>query len=436
MSVERRSRYIEPAARFDVGLDNLSPRERLLSDLLYSAALDMKPIYGRQLNVKFPGANLYPKDSTREEIERAAKTNLNILSEYTVVKRKGKMLIAIPYHVEYEKLLKSPSEKLKRAAEITDDSLFAKYLSLRADSLVDGDYEKSDSAWLAIPHEPIVDIVIGPYDRYLDELFSRKYTYQGWSGIKNVEKTEEAQQYVDAFLKDYGWQGSPVKARVDNTRILATIRWNANSLPCQREWREKYGNKITIFDPSFSQNFENRLPILHGIWEQSTSERKENLERVARIFLFGHEASHPVIRREGDEERLKSYYSVVSEQYCDTNSVNVARKLIGMQLSEQEWNLLIPSLLASGVVRYRNARGQAIFSTYMRGEAATVNFLLSEGSIAIQNSTLKTSTERVVEGISKLAAQLEYLMGEGTEEDSRRFYEQYGNVDIFARFTT
>jgi len=49
MSVEKRSRYIEPAARFDVVLNNLSPRERLLSDLLYSAALDMKPIYDRQL---------------------------------------------------------------------------------------------------------------------------------------------------------------------------------------------------------------------------------------------------------------------------------------------------------------------------------------------------------------------------------------------------
>jgi len=377
---------------------------------------------------------LYPKDATREEIEKAAETNPNILSEYTVVKRRGKMLIDIPYHVEYEKLLKSPSDKLKRAAEVTDDSLFAKYLLLRAESLVDGDYEKSDLAWLAIPYEPVVDIVIGPYDRYLDELFSRKYTYQGWSGIKNVEKTEEAQQYVDAFLKEYGWQGSPVKARVDNTRILATIRWNANSLPCQKEWREKYGNKITIFDPSFSQNFENRLPILHEIWKQSASESKESLERVARIFLFGHEASHPVVRREGDEERLKSYYSIVSEQYCDTNSVNVASNLTGMQLSEQEWNLFILSLLASGIVRHRNARGQTISSAYMRGEAATVNFLLSEGGISIQNSTLKTSPERLVEGISKLAAQLEYLMSEGTEEDSRRFYEQYGNVDVFERF--
>lgn len=434
MSVEKRSRYVEPAARFDVALNNLSPRERLLSDLLYSAALDMKPIYNRQLNATFPGANLYPKDATREEIEIAAQTNPNILSEYTVVKRRGGILIAVPYHVEYGRLLKSPSEKLKRAAEMTDDAFFANYLFLRAESLVDGDYEKSDSAWLAISHEPVVDIVIGPYDRYLDELFSRKYTYQGWSGIKNVEKTEEAQQYVDAFLKEYGWQGSPVKARVDNTRILATIRWNANSLPCQKEWREKYGNKITIFDPSFSQNFENRLSILHRIWKQSISEKKENLERVARIFLFGHEASHPVIRREGDEERLKSYYSVVSEQYCDTNSVNVARKLIGMQLSEQEWDLLIPSLLASGVVRYRNVRGQAISSTYMRGETATVNFLLSEGGISIQNSTLKTSHERLVEGISKLATQLEYLMSEGTEEDSRRFYEQYENVGVFARF--
>lgn len=436
MSVEKRSRYIEPAAHFDIALNNLSPRERLLSDLLYSAALDMKPIYDRQLNAKFPGANLYPKDTTREEIERAAETNPNILSEYTVVKRRKGVLIAVPYHVEHEKLLKSPSEKLKRASEISDDSLFAKYLLLRSESLVDGDYEKSDSAWLAIPHEPIVDIVIGPYDRYLDELFSRKYTYQGWSGIKNVEKTEEAQQYVDAFLKEYGWQGSPVKARVDNTRVLATIRWNANSLPCQKEWRVKYGNKITIFDPSFSQNFENRLSILHEIWEKSTSERKEDLERVARIFLFGHEASHPVIRREGDEERLKSYYSVVSEQYCDTNSVNVARKLIGIQLSEQEWNLLIPSLLASGIVRYRNARGQTISSTYLRGEAATVNFLLSEGSIAIQNNALKTSPERLVEGILKLAEQLEYLMSEGTEEDSRRFYEKYGNADTFARLAS
>lgn len=433
MSVDRRSHYIEPAVRFDIGLNNLSLRDRRLSNLLYSAALDMRPIYDSQLNTRFPGANLYPTDATREEIESAAVTSPSILSEYTVVKKSGGRLIAVPYHVEYGEMLKSPSEKLKRAADMTDDSSFANYLLLRAQSLVDGDYEKSDSAWLTIPHEPTADIVIGPYDRYLDGLFSRKYTYQGWSGIKNSEKTEEAQQYVDAFLEETGWQGSPVKARVDNTRILATIQWSANNLPCQREWREKYGNKITIFDPSFSRNFENRLPILHRIWESSASEKKEDLERVGRIFLLGHETSHPVVRRVGDEERLKSYYSVVSEQYCDVNSVSIARQLIGKQLSEQEWNLLIPSLLASGVARYRDAQGQTIASTYMKGEAATLNFLLSERAIATSNNVLSMSPERVVEGISKLGAQLEYLMSEGTEEDSRSFYEQYGNADTFVQ---
>ncbi|MBI2598599.1 hypothetical protein HYW40_00005, partial [Candidatus Curtissbacteria bacterium] len=335
--------------RFEIQLSGLTEVERQLSERLVEAAVGTAPIYEEQQNDLFPGANLYPHDATAKEIEEAANQNPEILSEYTTVKRAGDgKLTAIPYHHQYHQLLVPVVEKLIEAAEICEDQDLKNYLILRSQSLLDGDYEKSEKVWIANP-EPTVDIVIGPYDRYIDKLFSRKYAYLSWSGIIDREQTQEAQQFINSFLAVYGWNGSPIRARVDKTRIfsgLASIGWSANNLPCQADWREKYGSKVTIFAPSFHARFQNRLAALHSILPASKEFEDDHLEGVSRIFLFAHETCHPLIRRPGDESRLKGQYSTVSELYCDLLGIHVAKNLIGRRLSEQDWYLLMPTFIS------------------------------------------------------------------------------------------
>lgn len=82
---------------------HLSESDRVVSNLLNGACGDIATIYDLQENNQYFGANLYPHDATKEEIEESAKENPLILSEYTLVTRdtKGK-LVTIPYHEQFK----------------------------------------------------------------------------------------------------------------------------------------------------------------------------------------------------------------------------------------------------------------------------------------------------------------------------------------------
>mgnify|MGYP001562353867 CR=1 FL=1 len=92
--------------KFKANLSDLSRKEIACLEKLILAAEMLSPLYSRQRNSKYPGANFYPHDTTKEEIEAAARKNPAILSPYTFVERnKAGKLIAIPYHVKFKKEL-------------------------------------------------------------------------------------------------------------------------------------------------------------------------------------------------------------------------------------------------------------------------------------------------------------------------------------------
>src|SRR5215472_13863380 len=117
----------------------------------------------------FPGRNLYPAGITRQEIEAYVashpESKAQIYSPYTVIKRQGAGLIAVPYHVEYRQWLAPAAAALREAATLSTDPAFANFLRLRADALLTDDYYKSDLAWLDLEN-PKFDIIFAPYETY------------------------------------------------------------------------------------------------------------------------------------------------------------------------------------------------------------------------------------------------------------------------------
>jgi len=112
-----------------------------------------------------PGRSLYPARLTREEIEayvaRHPDQKAALYSDFTVVKRKGEALIAVPYHVEFAPFVKPAAKALQEAAALSDDQGFATFLRLRAAALLTDDYFKSDVAWLDLK-DPKFDLILAP----------------------------------------------------------------------------------------------------------------------------------------------------------------------------------------------------------------------------------------------------------------------------------
>ncbi|MEZ4803644.1 MAG: Zn-dependent hydrolase [Gelidibacter sp.] len=154
------------------------------------------------------GANFYPKDMTKEEFEAADIKDKS--SIYNFVRRDslGK-LYSIPYHKQFETELKEVSDLLLEASELADDAGLKNYLKLRAQALLDDNYQPSDLAWMDMKDNTI-DIVIGPIETYEDALFGNKAAHEGYVLIKDMEWSERLARF-SAYLPELQ-TGLPVDA--------------------------------------------------------------------------------------------------------------------------------------------------------------------------------------------------------------------------------
>ena len=147
-----------------------------------------------------PGRALYPAGLTRQEIEtyvgKHPEKKAEIYSPYTVIKRRGGELIAVPYHVEYKQWLVPAAAALREAAGLSPDKAFANFLRLRAEALLTDDYYKSDLAWLDLEN-PKFDIIFAPYETYLDDLLGVKTSYGAAVMIRNQAESAK----LDTFMK-------------------------------------------------------------------------------------------------------------------------------------------------------------------------------------------------------------------------------------------
>jgi hypothetical protein len=152
-----------------------------------------------------PGRALYAAGLTRAEIESYVAAHpavrAGIYDQRTVVRRQGTQLVAVPYHVAYRDLLEPAAAALREAAALAADPAFADFLRLRAEALLDDRYGRSDQAWIAMT-DPKIDLILAPYQTYLDDLFGLKAAYGAAVLVRNdaeSAKLSAFQKYVPAI---------------------------------------------------------------------------------------------------------------------------------------------------------------------------------------------------------------------------------------------
>ena len=145
-----------------------------------------------------PGHALYPAGITRKEIEDYVAAHpdkkAEIYNPWTVVKRSGKDLVGVPYHVEFKQWLVPAAQALRDAAALSDDKQFADFLRLRADALLTDDYYKSDLAWVDLDNHKF-DVIMAPYETYLDDLLGVKTSYGTAVMIRDADQSAKLTTY-------------------------------------------------------------------------------------------------------------------------------------------------------------------------------------------------------------------------------------------------
>ena len=155
-----------------------------------------KPFIGMQ--PMSPGRGMYPEGLTREELERYVAAHPQqkeeLYSAYTVIRRNGDQLEAIPYHVAYRQFLIPAAKALREAADLSDDKAFADFLRLRADAFLSDDYYKSDLGWVDLQN-PKFDVIMAPYETYLDGVLGVKTSYGAAVMIRNEGESAKLATY-------------------------------------------------------------------------------------------------------------------------------------------------------------------------------------------------------------------------------------------------
>jgi hypothetical protein len=149
-----------------------------------------------------PGRALYPPGLTRAEIETYVQAHPEqkkaIYDEHTVIVRDGVRLKTIPYHVAYRPFLDRAAAALRAAADLSDYPSFANFLRLRAKALLTDDYYESDLAWVDLV-DPKFDLILAPYETYLDDVLGVKTSYGAAVLIRDEEESGKLavfQKYV------------------------------------------------------------------------------------------------------------------------------------------------------------------------------------------------------------------------------------------------
>ena len=144
------------------------------------------------------GAAFYPPDITREEFERyvAAHPEQKAALEglFTVVRRDGAALVAIPYSRYYGPELTEAAQHVREAADLTTNASLKNYLTRLATALLSDNYRQSDMAWMDLTGP--IEVVIGPYEVQEDDLFNFKASFESFVTVVDGPESEKLAIYA------------------------------------------------------------------------------------------------------------------------------------------------------------------------------------------------------------------------------------------------
>src|SRR5262249_44636447 len=133
---------------------------------------------------KPPQGGFYPDDIKKDEFNNWLSTlspsdRANATGYFYTIRRgaDGK-LTTVPYSEEYREYLEPAAKLLREAAELSTNPSLKLFLSKRAEAFLSNDYYASDVAWMDL--DAPIDVTIGPYETYEDELFGYKASYEAF----------------------------------------------------------------------------------------------------------------------------------------------------------------------------------------------------------------------------------------------------------------
>ena len=413
---------------------------------------DGEPFFGGK--AKPPGAGFYPADLTKDEFDKYLAANPSereaLTSPYTVVKRQGNKLVAVPYSQEYRQWLEPAAKLLEQASEKTTNPSLKKFLSLRAQAFRTDDYFESELAWMDLKDTPI-EVAIGPYEVYTDELYGRKTAFEAFVTLRDPKESQALDVYkgelrgmeenlpVESKYKNFqrGFESpiavaDQVHGGGDNVPGVQTVAFN---LPNDERVREAKGAKKVILRNVLGAKYDRILKPMASLTLVS-----DQAGDVTQRYMFMETLFHELAHSLGPG-------SIVVNGRATT--VDKELKELGSGLEEAKadvmgaWNILY--MMDKGLLP--NAERDQIRATYVaglframrfgvgeahgRGAAMQYSFLRDRGGIVWDEGAkrFRVDEAKIDGAIRDLVGEIVRLQGNGDYAGVKAFLDKWGKLD-------
>jgi Peptidase family M49 len=412
------------------------------------------------------GSNFYPEDMSSAEFETWVSSlpkeeQEQAKSFFTVIRwrdetgsKSARQLVAIPYSTEYKDDLTRAANLLKEAASLTDNPTLKNFLNLRADAFLSNDYYASDVAWMDL--DAPIDVTIGPYETYNDELFGYKAAFEVYVNMRDDEETAKLsafgahlQEIEDNLPIDTQYRnpklGAAAPIRVvdeilsagDGNRGIATAAYN---LPNDERVVQQKGSKRVMLKNVQEAKFRSVLLPIARRMLSSTARLDVNFESFF-THIVAHELMHGLgphqIQVDGRDttvrNELKEVYSAIEEAKADITGLFALQYMMD-HAAEMKLSSLLPS---------DDAAQRQLYTTYMasmfrslrfglsdahgKGMAIQFNYLMDKGAFAQQaDGTFALDLAKFKSGVRDLDHDLLTLEAQGDYAGAKKLLDEMG----------
>jgi Peptidase family M49 len=398
---------------------------------------------------KPPGANFYPENMTRDEFERWAKTlspeaRTQAEGFFSVIRRgaDGK-LRSVPYSEAYKKDLAALAQDLRDAAQATDNATLKHFLETRAAAFLSNDYYASDVAWMDL--DAPLDITIGPYETYNDEVFGYKAAFEAYINIRDDAETAKLtffgghMQEVEDYLPiDVKYRNPKIGAlspiRVVNEVFAAGdgdhgVQTAAYNLPNDERVVHEKGSKRVMLKNVQEAKFKSTLEPISKIVLTQPSQGALSFDSFF-THILAHEMSHGIGphqitvngRASTPRQELKELYSAIEEAKADVLGLFMLQHFYDRGYLKHGENSLYTTFLASSFRTLRFGLNEA----HGKGMALQFNYLTDKGAFVHKGGRWEVDAAKIKGGVRDLAHELLTIEATGDYLGAKRMLDTLG----------
>ncbi len=405
---------------------------------------------------KLKGATFYPANMDKAEFEKWIEEHPDdeqaFRAPFTVLTRtQEKRLAAVPYSEHYKEWLEPAAGHLRQAAAHAGNQSLKTFLESRADAFGSNDYFQSDMDWVNVK-DHVIDVTIGPYEVYEDELLGYKAAFEAYICIRDPEQSAKLEQIKNHLSEmesnlpipqEHQNKNRGAKSPVAVVDLIysagdarAGVQTLAFNLPNDEKVREHQdgGAKKVILRNMMHGKYDVIMRRIAPIVTAEDQAGKVTFEQFFSHTLM-HEISHSLgpgtIVKDGQKtevsKEIKELYPTIEEAKADTlgmyNSIFLIEK--GFFPEDVRENIWVTFMAGT----FRSVRFGA---TEAHGKANVIifNYLVEKGAYVRDAKTGQYSValDKIEAAVRDLAHNLLMLEALGDYDGSKAFIEKYGKM--------